>query len=85
MAASLRDLLWDWTILFGWLSMIALGIVWHAGRKFRASLKAPLTLQLNEMPEWWERRANRWRIIGFAASVFSIICFVSWLLTGLNL
>jgi hypothetical protein len=83
--ASLRDFLWDWTILFGWLALIALGIVWHASRRFEAALKAPLTLQVDETPEWWARRASRWRTIAHVASWFSIISFVSWLLTGLAL
>jgi hypothetical protein len=85
MTASFRDLLWEWTILFGWLSLILLGIGWHAGRTFRASLKAPLTHHLGGMPEWRERRANRWRAMGRASSWFSLLCFASWLLCGLNL
>jgi hypothetical protein len=85
MTASLRDLLWDWTILFGWLSLILLVIGWHASRRFRASLVAPLTLEVDEMPEWWERRANRWRTMGLVSSWFSIICCACWLFSGLNL
>jgi hypothetical protein len=83
--ASLQDLLWDWTILFGWLSLMALGIVWHAGRRFGAALKAPLTLQVDEMPEWWARRASRWKSMALTSSWFSIACFILWLLSGLFL
>jgi cellulose synthase/poly-beta-1,6-N-acetylglucosamine synthase-like glycosyltransferase len=81
MTASLRDLLWDCTILFGWPSVIALGIVWHANRRFKAALKAPLTLQVDEMPEWWDQRARWWRTMGLVSSWLSITCFISWLLS----
>jgi hypothetical protein len=82
---DLQDLSWNLAVLCGWLSIILLAVAWHASRKLRASLKAPLTERAEEITHLWERRETRWHRIGLGMSLFSILCFVSWLLCGLNL
>ncbi len=80
-AGSIRDLFWPLAIVSGWLAILMLGAAWHAGRKFRALLKAPLTEEVEHLTHIWERRVTRWRILGLAMSVLSILNLVSWLVS----
>jgi hypothetical protein len=75
---SVRDLLWNLAILFGWLSILPLGGVWHARKKFQALLKAPLTGEVEHMTHRWEQRVTRWTTVGLSMSRFSILCVVAW-------
>ena len=79
--STLPDLSWGFAILFGWLSVILLGMAWHARKRLRASLKIPLTDEAEAVTHLWERRAARWQSIGLAMSIFSILCAVAWLLS----
>lgn len=78
----LRDLSWASAILFGWLSVILLGLAWHGRKRLRASLKIPLTDEAEEVTHLWEARAVRWHGIGIALSIFSISCAIAWLLSS---
>lgn len=82
---SLRDLSWYLAIIFGWLAVISLGYGWYARRKFHAFLKIPLTEEAEHLTHVWEDRVTRWTTTGVAFSSLSILCLVSWLLSGLIL
>ena len=84
-AGSLRDLLWHLAIIFGWLALIPLGGGWYAHRRFRAFLKAPLTEEAEHLTHVWERRVTLWTATGFVLSGLSILCLMSWLISGLGL
>jgi len=77
-AEDIRDLLWTGAILFGWLSVLSLVGTWHARRKFRALLKAPLTEEVEHLTHVWEGRVSRWNILGLILAGLSILCFASW-------
>jgi hypothetical protein len=72
--------LWYLAVCSGWLAVIALGFGWHARRKFRALLKAPLTEEVEHMTHEWEKHVTRSTAAGFVLSGFSLLCFALWLI-----
>jgi hypothetical protein len=83
MVAGLRDVSWHMAVLSGWLSIILLAAAWHARRRLRASLKAPLTERAEDITHLWERRETLWHKAGLGLSWLSVLCFVSWLVSRL--
>lgn len=79
---NFRDLLWYTALISGCLAITLVAGGWYARRKFRTFLKAPLTEEAEHLTHVWERRVTRWTVIGLALSGVSILCSVSWLISG---
>jgi hypothetical protein len=77
-ADDFRDQLWDYAILFGWLSLPAIAIAGWAWRRFRAGLKAPLTPYTAGLSHVWEEVFTFWSMTGLATAILSILCVALW-------
>jgi len=61
---SLSDLVWNFTVIFGVLSFIAIAGASYARRQFRACLHAPLTRSSGDLSEMWQEMATFWHLSG---------------------
>jgi hypothetical protein len=75
---SLSDLLWNFTVIFGVLSFIAIAGASYARRRFRACLHAPLTRSSGDLSEMWQEMAIFWHRSGLAMAAVSILCTILW-------
>jgi hypothetical protein len=71
--------------VFGIVSIIPFLMGWHARRRLKAFLDAPLTPHTGDMTHVWEERSTRWNTIGLWIASFSILCSVLWLVSRLIL
>jgi hypothetical protein len=77
-AFSLGDLLWYYTVLIGWSSMIAVTLATYAWNQFRACLKAPASHSTGGS-DMWEEMFTFWNTSGLAMAGVSILCCGLWL------
>jgi hypothetical protein len=77
-AYNLGGLLWYYTVLFGWSSMIAVALATYARNRFRACLKAPASHFLSGS-DMWEEMYTFWNTSGLAMAGGSILCCGLWL------
>ena len=77
-AYSLSDLLWYYTVLFGWSSMIAVVLATYARNRFRACLTARAS-HSRSGSDMWEEMYTFWNMSGLAMAGVSILCCGLWL------
>jgi hypothetical protein len=77
-AYRLSDLLWYYTVLCGWSSMIAVALATYARYRFRACLRASASHSIGGS-DMWEEMYTFWNTSGLAMAGVSILCCGLWL------
>jgi hypothetical protein len=78
-AVNLGDLLWYYSILFGWSSVIAVAAASFARTRFQAYLKASF-IHSTSGSDVWEEIFTFWNLSGLGMAGFSILCCGLWLI-----